>query len=117
MHAKLLLVMLLLHHHHPETDNVKPICLEGVPESINFNFSLRVVGFSLIPSNRTKSAWVVLVVCPKLLESEAHGNTGGVDCQDNTLVGMINYWPKVWGCNDCLLQILHGSFLFWAPDK
>jgi len=75
------------------------------------------VGFPLVPSNRTKSAWITLVVCSELWDNEASGDIGGINGQDNTLVRMIVYQLKTRGCNDCLLQILHGSLLIWAPDK
>jgi len=77
----------------------------------------RVVVFPLVPSNRTKLARVTLIVHPELKENEACGDTRRVNRQDNASVGTIVYWPKTWGRNDRLLQVLHGSFLFWAPGK
>jgi len=77
--------------------------LEGTLEAIDFNFCLRIVGFPLVSSDTTKSAWIVFVVCSKLQENEAGGDTGGVDGQDDTLVRMIIYQLKTGGSNICLL--------------
>src|SRR5882672_198858 len=105
---------------HPkifDANNVKSVSLEGMPKTINLNLCLRVARFPFIPGDRTKQTRVPFVICTELQENKTSGNARGIDGENDASIRVIVDGTKTRGCDDCLLQILHGLFLIWAPDK
>src|SRR5882672_9029281 len=96
---------------HPkilDTNNVKLVSLEGMPKTINLNLCLRVVQFPFIPGDRTELTWVLFVICAELQENKTSGNARRINGENDTLIRVIVNGTKTGGCDDCLLQILHG---------
>src|SRR5882724_965865 len=85
-----------------DTNDVKSVGLKGASETIYLDFVLGVAQLLLIPSDGTKAAQVLLVICAKMRENETSGNARRVDSQNDTSVHVIINRPKAGGHNDRL---------------
>src|SRR5882724_5693467 len=85
-----------------DTNDVKLVGLKGTPETAYLDFGLGVARFSFIPSDGTKAAQVLLVICAKLRENETSGDARRVDGQNDTSVRVIINQRKAGGRDDHL---------------
>src|SRR5467141_2683330 len=96
---------------HPkifDANNVKLVSLEGMPKTVNLNLCLRVARFPFIPGDRTKPTRVPFVICAKFRENKTSGNARRINGENDASIRVIVDWMKTRGCDNCLLQILHG---------
>lgn len=68
----------------PELDGMK-----GSKEAIGLKLGLRIVSFSVIEGDGSKTCWYVLGLLIELLENEAACNVGRVDGQDDVALGLV----------------------------
>src|SRR5882724_8836767 len=58
----------------PDPNEIEPVGLKGAPKAVNFNLSLRITQFPIVPSDRAKITGVPLAVSSKLQEYKASCN-------------------------------------------